>query len=290
MADMTGKRVIVTGATSGIGEEAAVDLAKMGAAVTLISRNADKLAATAARIRDVSSADVDTIQADLSEIAQIRAAAAEYLSRHNRLDVLLNNAGGVFQGRRESADGIEYTMALNHISYFLLTYDLLNLLKQTAATHGEARIVNVSSEAHRSGMNWDDLQYQQSYSALNAYGQSKAMNVLHAYELARRLEGTGVTANAVHPGLVATGFARNNGCLFVAVASVLQVFAKSASEGAATSVYVASDPAVKGVTGKYFADKREKETIPETYDKGNGARLWAVSEALTGLKASAAAS
>ncbi len=286
MADMTGKRVIVTGATSGIGEEAAVELAKMGAAVTLISRSADKLAATAARIRDeVSSAEADTIQADLSEIAQIRAAAAEYLTRHDRLDVLLNNAGGVFTGRRESADGIEYTMALNHINYFVLTNDLLPLLKQTAEQYGEARIVNVSSDAHRTGMKWDDIQFENSYSALNAYGQSKAMNVLHTYELARRLAGTGVTANAVHPGLVATNFGRNNGCLFAVLGSLLQPFAKSAEDGAATSVYAAADPALKGVTGKYYADKTERETIPETYDKDNGARLWAISEELTGMTA-----
>ncbi len=286
MADMTGKRVIVTGATSGIGEEAAVELAKMGAAVTLISRSADKLAATAARIRDeVSSAAVDTIQADLSEIAQIRAAAAECLTRHDRLDVLLNNAGGLFTGRRESADGIEYTMALNHINYFVLTNDLLPLLKQTAEQYGEARIVNVSSDAHRTGMKWDDIQFENSYSALNAYGQSKAMNVLHTYELARRLAGTGVTANAVHPGLVATNFGRNNGCLFAVLGSLLQPFAKSAEDGAATSVYAAADPALKGVTGKYYADKTERETIPETYDKDNGSRLWALSEELTGMTA-----
>ncbi|MEO1444204.1 MAG: SDR family NAD(P)-dependent oxidoreductase, partial [Chloroflexota bacterium] len=243
--------------------------------------------ATAEKIRAAGSQDVDTIQADLSSIEQTRAAAAAYLSRHDRLDVLLNNAGAVFADRHDSIDGIEMTLALNHLSYFIMTNELTDLLKQTAAQHGEARIVNVSSEAHRSGMNWDDIQYEKAWSNMGfgAYGQSKCMNILHAVELAQRLEGTGVTANALHPGLVATGFGRNNGCFSNVLVNILQVFAKSPAQGAETSIYLASSAAVGGITGKYFADSREKEPIPAAVSSENATRLWAYTERLLSEKA-----
>lgn len=283
MADMTGKRVIVTGGTNGIGEVSALELAKMGAAVTVISRNADKLDTTVNTIL-AAGGEADYIQADLSSIADIRAAAEAYKSRHDRLDVLLNNAGAVFSERYESADGLELTLALNHISYFLLSNDLLDLLKQTAAEHGEARIINVSSEAHRSGVNWDDIQYQQRYQTFAVYAQSKALNILHANALARRLDGTHVTVNSLHPGLVNTGFANNTNLLFRAFGKVLKLFGKTPEDGAATSIYLASAPDVKGITGKYFADKAEKDPIPETMDEAKQERLWELSEQWTGIK------
>ncbi len=281
MADMTGKRVIVTGGTNGIGEEAALELAKMGADVTVISRTESKLKTTVGKIEAAGGINADYIVADLSSIAEVRQAAAEFKTRHDRLDVLLNNAGAVFTERKESVDGIEMTLALNHVNYFLLTHELLELLKGTADAHGEARVVNVSSGAHQSGMHWNDIQYENGYNAMGAYGQSKAMNILFTYELARRLEDTGVTANALHPGFVATGFGRNNGWFVNGILNLIQpLMAKDADEGAETSIYLASSPEVKGVNGKYFVDEKPKKSADFTYDENSWTRLWEYTEKL----------
>lgn len=289
MIDMTGKHVLVTGATNGIGEVSARELARMGATVVVVSRSEAKCKRVVDSIRqETNNPNVSYMAADLSDMDAVRQLAAAYKARFTRLDVLLNNAGAVFSERQTSADGLEMTFALNHISYFLLTYELLPLIEQTAASHPEwgARIVNVSSEAHRSGMNWDDVQFERRYNAMSAYGQSKCMNVLFTYDLADRLRATGVAVNAVHPGLVATGFGMNTNWFFRGVASLLHLVARSPEEGAETSIYLASSPAVDGVTGKYFADKTPRQTIPSTYDKGEQERLWALSEAVTGVKQS----
>lgn len=281
MTDMTGKHVIVTGATNGIGEEAALEIARMGATVCVISRSEAKCQATVARIKsETGNPNVSYIAADLSSIDGAIGAANTYKAQFDRLDVLLNNAGAVFDSYQTSADGLEMTFALNHLNYFLMARELQSLLVQTAAANPDwgARIINVSSDAHRVTMNWENLQGEKGYQGFQAYGQSKQMNILHANELARRLQGTDVTVNSLHPGLVATGFGKNGGAFMRMAASFLHLFAKSSSDGAQTSIYLATSPDVKGVTGKYFANSQEKTPIPATQDPTNWERLWAYTE------------
>jgi retinol dehydrogenase 12 len=280
---MKNKVVIVTGATNGIGEAAALDLARRGASVVLISRSQSKLDDSAARIRQATgNQQVTTIQADLSSIQQTNQAADTFLARFDRLDVLLNNAGAFYDKREVSIDGYEKTFALNHLSYFILTMRLLNLLKETAQQQGEARIINVSSDAHNFGkLFFDDLQLEKNYSGWNAYGSSKMMNVLFTYELARRLEGTAVSANVLHPGFVSTGFGLNNSGIMGFSMSILQkMFARSPEAGAATSIYLASSLEARGITGKYWADCKIKPSHRFSLDPANQARLWQLTEQL----------
>jgi retinol dehydrogenase-12 len=287
---MNGKVVIVTGATQGIGVVTALELARLGAEVVLISRSKQKLEDTVARIQaETDSEKVSYIQADLSSMAEVRQAANTFLSNHKRLDVLVNNAGAVFNSRQESADGYEMTLALNHLNYFLLTNLLLDALKQTATQYGEARIVNVASDAHQMGkINFDDLQHKKNFAGWMVYGNSKLMNIMFAYELARRLEGTGVTANVLHPGFVNTGFGANNKGWFASVINLLQnLAAKSPQEGAATNIYLAAAPEVKGITGKYWENKRQRNSTAASYDVDVQNRLWEVSAQLAGLAESA---
>jgi retinol dehydrogenase 12 len=212
-SSLSGQVCLVTGATSGIGRVTAEVLAQRGATVIVVGRNPNKTAQAVAAIQAATgNANVESLLADLSVQAQVRALAAQFLAHHSRLDVLLNNAGAVFGARQETADGLEMTFALNHLSYFLLTNLLLDTLKATAREHGGARIVNVASNSHRrvAGLRFDDLQGRSGYFGYRAYGASKLANVLFNLELSRRLAGSGVTANAVHPGLVSTGFGGNN--------------------------------------------------------------------------------
>jgi NAD(P)-dependent dehydrogenase (short-subunit alcohol dehydrogenase family) len=279
---MQGKTVLITGATAGIGAVTARRLAAMGAAVAAVGRDPARTAALVEQIKgETPGARADGLLADLSSQAEVRRLAREVHDRYPRLDVLLNNAGAIFFGRQETADGIERTFALNHLGYFLLTGLLLDRLKASAP----ARVVNVASAAHRRGrIDFDDLQGRRRYSGWAAYSNSKLANLLFTYELARRLDGTGVTANAVHPGLVATRFGTNNGRLARVLRPVFDLFSLSAEEGARTLVYLASSPAVEGVTGKYFIKEREAESSPASHDREAAARLWRVSEELTGMK------
>lgn len=282
---MQEKVVVVTGATNGIGEVTALELARQGATVVIVSRTESKLENTVARIKSETGNDaVSYIQADLSSMDGVRSAAEQFLARFERLDVLVNNAGAYFNERYVTDDGYEMTFALNHLNYFLLTELLLDTLKQTAQTYGEARIVNVSSDAHQpASINFDDIQAE-NYSAFGRYGETKLMNVMFTYELARRLEGTNVTTNALHPGLVNTGFGMNNDGIAKVFLSALQwVFGKSPEEGAATNIYLASSPEVKGVTGKYWANKQQKSSNNASYDVDAQKKLWAISEELVGL-------
>jgi NAD(P)-dependent dehydrogenase (short-subunit alcohol dehydrogenase family) len=279
---MDGKVCLVTGATNGVGRVAARELAKMGAVVVIIGRNPAKTESTVHEITSqTGSSAVDSIVADLSSMSEVRRAADEFKSRYKRLDVLLNNAGALFARRQQTVDGYEMTFALNHLSYFLLTNLLLDTLKASAP----ARIVNVSSDAHRGKkLNFDDLQHQQSYPMFGdeAYGQSKLANVLFTYEVARRLAGTGVTANVLHPGVVATGFGHNNGGIVDLALRLVHRFALTPEQGAETLVYLASSPEVEGVTGKFFYQCKPVDSSPESYNEAAAKRLWEISEQMVG--------
>lgn len=286
--DMTGKVCLVTGANQGIGRETAAALARMGATVIMTSRDRAKGEAALADVRSRSGRqDVELMLADFGSFASTRQLAADFKAKHQRLDVLVNNAGAIMTTRSETADGFETTFGVNHLGYFLLT----NLLLDTIKASAPARIVNVASRAHlRSEMDFDDLNSRQGrYSAMTTYARSKLANVLFTYELARRLEGTGVTANCLHPGVVRTGFGKNNSgyakLLFQAFQIVARPWLLSPEKGAATSIHVASSPEVEGVTGKYFADCRETPSSPASYDEAAQRKLWEVSEELCGLKA-----
>ncbi len=276
---MLAKNCLITGATSGIGLVTATELARQGAGVVLIGRNPQRCQVAVDDIRRQTGNDqVDYIVADLSSLEQIRRAASEFVARYPRLDVLVNNAGAFFWKRQESVDGIEMTLALNHLSYFLLTNLLLDVIKASAP----ARIINVSSDAHRGGsINFDDLQSRRRYAGFRVYAQSKLANVLFTYELARRLKGSDVTCNALHPGFVATNFAKNNGFLFRLFMPLAQLGALSPEEGARTSIYLASSPEVEGVSGKYFVREQAVPSAPLSYDEQIARRLWDVSLELT---------
>ena len=276
------KTMLVTGANAGIGKAAALALAQTGATVIIVCRNeARGKAAQAEIIAQTGNQAVDLLITDLSSQDSIRQLAQSIQDKYDRLDVLVNNAGGVFTDRQLTVDGLEYTFALNHLGYFLLTNLLLDLLKASAP----ARIINLSSEAQSNGtINFDDLQGEQSYSGIRAYSQSKLANVLFTYELARRLGGTAVTVNAVHPGAVKTNFGRNTSNLFFRwMIRLFGPFMRSPKKGAETAVYLAISPEVEGVTGKYFVDKQEKQSNEESYHTAVAQRLWQVSEELTGL-------
>jgi NAD(P)-dependent dehydrogenase (short-subunit alcohol dehydrogenase family) len=284
-SDMTGKICLVTGATSGIGQATAHALARLGATVVILGRNPEKSAATAAQVNQAcKKPNADCLLADLSSQAAVRRMAQQFKERYQRLDVLVNNAGAVFMQRQESVDGIEMTFALNHLGYFLLTNLLLDTLKASAP----ARIVNTSSELHRKAhLDFSDLQNTRKYRGMDAYHQSKLANVLFTYELARRLEGTGVTANTFSPGLVATNLGMNNRGLSPLMKRLVdRLIGISPEEGAQTGVYLATSPQVTRVTGKYFVKQEAVPSSPETYDEAVAARLWEASAELTGLTTS----
>ncbi len=279
---MDGKVCLVTGATNGIGKVAARELAKMGAAMVIVGRNPAKTESTVHEIQShTGSSAVDSIVADLSSMAEVRRAAEEFKSRYKRLDVLVNNAGALFTSRQETVDGYEMTFALNHLSYFLLT----NLLLDTLKTSAPARIVNVSSDAHRNAkLDFDDLHIRQSYGiGSKAYERSKLANVLFTYELARRLAGTRVTANALHPGAVATGFGHNNKGIVSLAFRLFDRFSITPEKGAETIIYLASSPEVEGVTGKYFYKRKPVDSSPESNNEAAAKRLWEISEQMVGL-------
>jgi NAD(P)-dependent dehydrogenase (short-subunit alcohol dehydrogenase family) len=278
---MHGQVCVVTGATSGIGLVTAQALARQGATLIVVARNPERGAATVNRIQQATgNSAVELLVADLSAQAQVRRLASEIQRRFARLDVLINNAGALFSRRQVSDNGIEMTFALNHLAYFLLTNLLLENLKSSAS----ARIVNVSSEAHRrSRIDFADLQGQHRYSGWRAYGRSKLANILFTYELARRLEGTNVVANALHPGLVATNFGRNNAGITAIALRLVQLAGISSEEGAETIIHLASSPEVDGITGEYFVKKRAVRSSKVSYDPVAAERLWQVSAELTGL-------
>lgn len=282
MGDLSEKTIMVTGATAGIGKVTALRLAEIGATVVGVGRNPAKCEAVSEEIRLLTgNPRVEFLVCDLALLARVRRLAEEFRKRHGRLDVLVNNVGGFFFRRQVTAEGIEMTFALNHLSYFLLTNLLLDLILAAPS----ARIVNVSSQAHYSGvLNLDDLEMKRWYNGWKAYAQSKQANVLFTYELARRLNGTEVAVNALHPGFVATQFGHNNGLIVrLGIRLTQAVSGRTPEEGARTSVYLASSPEVDGVTGKYFVDCQPRRSSPASYDPELAQRLWAASESMTGV-------
>jgi retinol dehydrogenase 12 len=268
--DLAGQIMLVSGATGGIGRAAAARLAQRGAQVTIIGRDPERTARVAGEIGAAGF-----LVGDLSQLGEVRRVAAEFAAGHDRLDVLLNNAGAFYNKRQETAEGLEMTWALNHLNYFLLTQELLPLLRAA----GQARIVSVSSAAHVGArMRWDDLEFRRGYSGWAAYGQSKLANILFTRELAHRLQGSGVTANALHPGMVATGFGHNNSPLLSRVFSIIRPLSKTDEQGALTSIYLAGSPEVQGVTGRYFSNERESQPTAQALDDAAALRLWQLSE------------
>jgi NAD(P)-dependent dehydrogenase (short-subunit alcohol dehydrogenase family) len=282
---MKDRIVMVTGATAGIGKVTALEIARLGATVIAVGRDEAKGRDVVAMIkRQTGNPNVDYLLADLSSIEQTKALAEHYRATHDRLHVLVNNVGAIFMARSESVDGIENTFALNHlVGYFLLTNLLLDVIKASAP----ARIVNVSSRAHfQAQMDFEDLELREGYSGFKAYSNSKLANLLFTYELARRLEGTGLTANALHPGMAATNFGvtNNSGPLWRIMRRVLNLFAISEAEGAQTSIYLATSPEVEGVSGKYYEKSRPERSSEASYNEADQKRLWEISERMLGLK------
>jgi retinol dehydrogenase 14 len=281
---MAGKVVLITGGSGGIGRATAISLAALGARVAITGRDQARAEAAAVDIRGATgNPEVDAFAADLSSQAEVRRLAADVLDAYPRLDVLVNNVGGSWATRHVTADGLEHTFALNHLAAFLLTNLLLDRLKASAP----ARIVSVSSGAQSLGkIDFEDLQGERNYSEQKAYPQSKLASVMFTYELARRLEGTGVTATVLHPGVVRTGFgAEDPGRIFKLLVPLWRPFMKTPQQGAATSIYLASSPKEEGVTGRYFANGRPQTSNKASYDAAAAARLWQVSAGLVGLAA-----
>jgi NAD(P)-dependent dehydrogenase (short-subunit alcohol dehydrogenase family) len=280
---LDGKTVLVTGPTAGIGRVTAIELAKRAREVVLLCRSREKGEALRAEIAATTGPDrASVLVCDLASLADVRRAAAEFLASARPLHVLVNNAGVVNLRRAVTVDGIETTFAVNHLGHFLLT----NLLLDRLVASAPARIVNVASDAHHWGtIDFDDLEGERRYRWMGIYGRSKLANVLFTRELARRLDGTGVTVNALHPGAIATQLGANNGWVAALLLPVIRPFMRTPEQGAATSIHLASAPEVSGVTGGYFADSRPKPGSAESRDMTIARRLWEVSARMTGLPA-----
>jgi NAD(P)-dependent dehydrogenase (short-subunit alcohol dehydrogenase family) len=285
---MQGKVGLITGATSGIGRVAALELARRGAQVVIVGRDPAKCDQTLAMIRQqAKDSQVEALQADLSSLDQVRSLANQFRQRHSRLDVLINNAGGLFLHRQLTVDGLERTFALNHVSYFLLTLSLLDLLQASAP----ARIINVASRAHKGAtLDFTDLMGEKSYAGWQAYRRSKLANLLFTYELARRLNPGQVTVNALHPGWVATGFAGNNGWAGRLIQGAANLFALTPEQGARTIVYLATAKELAGQTGGYYVQEKLAASSPASMDKEAAQDLWQKSLQLCGLPALVTAS
>ena len=280
---MAGRTVLVTGGSGGIGRATALGLAAMGADLAITGRDRGRTEDAAREIRAAGHGQVDVFVADLSCLSQVRRLAGEVRQSLSRIDVLVNNAGGYWHTRHVTADGLERTFAVNHLAPFLLTSLLLDRLTDSAP----ARVVTVSSNVQAIGrIDFEDLQGERSYSGARAYNQSKLANVLFTYELARRLQGTLVTANALHPGVVRTSFgAEDPGGAQRLFTPFMRPFMKAPGRGAATSIHLASAPDLEQVTGRYFASSKPRRSSSRSYDLAAAARLWQVSADLAGLTA-----
>lgn len=285
--DLTGRSCIVTGATSGIGEETALALVRMGARVGILARSEERAARTRERIARESGRgeqSVDVVLGDLGSLESIRRAAHEVLERFDKIHVLVNNAGLMNTSRTTTVDGFETTFGVNHLGPFLFTNMLLDRIKESSP----ARIVNVASNAHRfakGGLDLDDLQNEREFKAFRVYGQSKLANILFTHELAKQLEGTGVSVNALHPGGVGTRLGTNNGSLGRIIMTIARPFLRSPARGADTSIYLATDPGLGETSGRYFVNRREKQPSADAMNDAMAAALWKKSAELTGLGA-----
>jgi len=279
--NMAEKVCLVTGGNSGIGKSVALGLAKMGATVVVVSRNKEKgETAVTDTVEKSGNKNVELIQADMSSQNSIHQLVNEFRARHEKLHLLINNAGVYLTKRSETEDGLESTFAVNHLGPFLLTSLLVDILKASAPS----RIVNVTSDAHKGArVNFDDLQGERKFSGWQAYGQSKLAMILYTRGLAKKLEGTGVTVNSAHPGVVRTNFAKNNGGLVMLGFRFLGMFFISPESAAKRILYVATSPDLEGVTGKYFTKMHEVKSSQESYDDDSARRLWQISEQLTHL-------
>jgi NAD(P)-dependent dehydrogenase (short-subunit alcohol dehydrogenase family) len=274
--------IVITGATSGIGQVAAEALAAQGARIVLVARDRARADRMLARLRSVGPTMAHKAHiADLSRLAETRQVGERIAAEEPRIDVLINNAGNLFMQRGVTADGLERTFALNHMAYFVLTYALRERLIASAP----ARIVNTASNAHRGNvLDFDDLQFQRGFRGLTAYGRSKLANILFTRELARRLAGTGVTANCLHPGFVATGIGQRDGGLFAIVVRMSMLFARTPEQGASTIVYLATSSDVAAASGGYYTDCRQAEPTRVAQNDDDARRLWEVSLRLAGLQ------
>ena len=281
---MKGKTVVITGATSGIGEVAAVELARQGARIVFVARSPYRAEVLATRL-GIANPDVKHAAhfADLSRISEMKRVAAEIAETEPRIDVLIDNAGAMFSKRDVTADGLEMTFATNHLAYFVITNLLLERLKATPGS----RIVVTASDAHKSGkLDFNDLQSEKGYAAFRVYGTSKLCNILFTRELARRLEGTGVTANCLHPGFVATSFGDNNdGLLRFGIGIAKRLAALTPDEGGKTIVYLASSPDVAGKSGGYYHKCALATPTAAAQNDADAKRLWDVSAKITGIGA-----
>lgn len=279
---MKGKTVVITGATSGIGEVAADRLAEQAARIVFIARNPARGAETLKHLKAIApDAEHAAYYADLSRLSEMKRVAGEIAAAEPKIDVLVNNAGAMFATRQVTEDGLEMTFATNHMSYFVVTNLLLGNLKAA----GSARVVSTASDAHKAGkLDFSDLQSQNRYSGIGVYGTSKLLNVLFTRELARRLQGTGVTANCLHPGFVATRFGDNNKGLLSSVFGFAKNFALSPEQGAQTIVYLASSLDVEGVTGRYFYKSKPAAPSKAAQNDADAARLWDISAKIAELK------
>jgi retinol dehydrogenase 14 len=278
---LAGQNVVVTGGTGGIGKATATGLASLGARVGIVGRDRARADAAAADLRRASAgAEIDVFEADLSSQAQVRRLAAELQEHYPRLDVLVNNVGGFWAHRHVTEDGLELTFAVNHLAPFLLT----RLLIDRMVAQGRARIVTVTSSAEAFGrIDFDDLQSTKRYSGQRAYNQTKLANVLFTFELARRLHGTQVTVNAVHPGVTRTAFGAADHAWWFVTSGMARPFMRSPERGADSVVWAASSPELEGVTGGYFHDRRPKRSSRASLDLETAKRLWQVSEELVGV-------
>ena len=279
---MQGKVIVITGATSGIGQVAAERLGGMGARMVLVARDKVRGEAALARLRERAPGIAHSIYyGDLSRLAAMKRVAAEIAAAESRIDVLINNAGALFNSRLVTEDGLEFTFATNHVAYFVLTHGLRERLVASAPV----RVVNTASDAHKGAkLDFDDLQSANGYSGFKVYGRSKLCNILYTRELARRLAGTGITANCLHPGFVATRFGDQSGGLLSNVVRIAKAFAISPEEGAATIVYLASSPDVANVSGGYFYKCRPATPSKEAQDDAAAKRLWWETATLAGIE------
>lgn len=278
---MRGKTIVITGATSGIGQVAAEKLASIGARMVLVARDKARGEAELVRLREIAPDANHTVHyADLSRLAEMKRVAAEIAAAEPRIDVLINNAGALFGSRLVTSDGLELTFATNHLSYFVLAHGLRERLRASAP----ARVVNVASDAHRGNqLNFTDLQSEKSYGGLNVYGRSKLCNILFTRELARRWAGSGVTANSLHPGFVATRFGDQSGGMLSLVVRAAKTFAISPEKGAETIVYLASSNEVADSSGLYFYKCKPATPTKEAQDDESARRLWQESEKIAGI-------